>query len=487
MTLCQCLKENKKQCTRESSEKSGHNPKFCWQHQNCANTISLETHLIIKPKTPIKSSQSEKMQIPSTKDPSQKSIAKPSLEIPTCYLYSVKVDRTSEILGSDVLYGVSHIMDKLAKCNVNKAIIDNFTEDIIKLTKNQEQLILEIRELIHKGDISGKEILEWLKFIEPYIITPQFHESDLDKYANMIKKHVENIKIFAQIENESNYKKIAQEMIFIIDQTVNNPNYLINSIGLLHLLWHILPDQQFKIRKEIELFLKKYSKITLGTLKLLQTQYDNDATQFAKKTKVSPDKLNIIIPKGTFLYKGVKKTKINRLKDMNDYFWLAFDLTTANTYMVPYNEYSSRLKRLCENLGYIGIYRTKNDLTLLNLSNIENVKKIKSQIQDVYLWAIFKKAFKIVGDGAGHETIKRESVSGDDLLIAKWLCSNGYDGYATDLLQSFHSEVMLFHSEVMLCHPKNHIEYLNYYDVKDLDYHYCKDPYIKYDTDLTHM
>ena len=37
---CQCLKANKKQCTRHASTKQGDNPNFCWQHQNCQTPIS---------------------------------------------------------------------------------------------------------------------------------------------------------------------------------------------------------------------------------------------------------------------------------------------------------------------------------------------------------------------------------------------------------------------------------------------------------------
>ena len=35
MAICQCLKSDRKPCTRETSQKSNHDPRFCWQHQNC--------------------------------------------------------------------------------------------------------------------------------------------------------------------------------------------------------------------------------------------------------------------------------------------------------------------------------------------------------------------------------------------------------------------------------------------------------------------
>lgn len=37
MAICQCIKANGQQCTREVSTKIGTNHNFCWQHQNCIN------------------------------------------------------------------------------------------------------------------------------------------------------------------------------------------------------------------------------------------------------------------------------------------------------------------------------------------------------------------------------------------------------------------------------------------------------------------
>src|SRR5437868_6679720 len=38
MVQCQYIKSDGKQCDRQASQKSGHNPQFCWQHNNLKHT-----------------------------------------------------------------------------------------------------------------------------------------------------------------------------------------------------------------------------------------------------------------------------------------------------------------------------------------------------------------------------------------------------------------------------------------------------------------
>lgn len=46
---CQCLKTDGKPCTRDGSKKSGDNPLFCWQHQNCKSKITTPTQRVQPP------------------------------------------------------------------------------------------------------------------------------------------------------------------------------------------------------------------------------------------------------------------------------------------------------------------------------------------------------------------------------------------------------------------------------------------------------
>lgn len=39
MNRCHCLVSERKQCTREPSRKPGDDPRFCWQHQKCADMV----------------------------------------------------------------------------------------------------------------------------------------------------------------------------------------------------------------------------------------------------------------------------------------------------------------------------------------------------------------------------------------------------------------------------------------------------------------
>lgn len=65
MTKCQCIKANGQKCERDASTKSGENPKFCWQHQNCQKINSTEQKLPEKNKIEIKEKK-----IPENKAPS---------------------------------------------------------------------------------------------------------------------------------------------------------------------------------------------------------------------------------------------------------------------------------------------------------------------------------------------------------------------------------------------------------------------------------
>ena len=63
MTKCQCLKADGKQCTRDGSTKSGHNPFYCWQHQSCK---SAGAGVVMAPPRPApkKPSEEKKSSLP---------------------------------------------------------------------------------------------------------------------------------------------------------------------------------------------------------------------------------------------------------------------------------------------------------------------------------------------------------------------------------------------------------------------------------------
>ena len=44
MSQCLCLKDNGKQCKRNASTQSNHNPQFCWQHQRCQKILTTPSH-----------------------------------------------------------------------------------------------------------------------------------------------------------------------------------------------------------------------------------------------------------------------------------------------------------------------------------------------------------------------------------------------------------------------------------------------------------
>lgn len=85
MTLCNCLKTDGKQCTRDASTKKGDNPLFCWQHQKCKTTISMITSHEPEPLKKKRITE-ETIKKPEPKEPVKKkqvgeeTIRKPKLE-----------------------------------------------------------------------------------------------------------------------------------------------------------------------------------------------------------------------------------------------------------------------------------------------------------------------------------------------------------------------------------------------------------------------
>ena len=68
MVRCQCLKIDGMQCSRDGSSKTGQNPNYCYQHQNCKLNITQK-----KPaKIPLKKKPTQSKQPVQKKIPVQK-------------------------------------------------------------------------------------------------------------------------------------------------------------------------------------------------------------------------------------------------------------------------------------------------------------------------------------------------------------------------------------------------------------------------------
>ena len=121
----------------------------------------------------------------------------------------------------------------------------------------------------------------------------------------------------------------------------------------------------------------------------------------------------------------------NREKSSNNIVFFGLDVLSVETY------------------GMVLRFETTKPIRLLALDNLENMKllyeksplKIQSILENNYGYS---------------KTNIRDSVSIKDKELSKYLCENGFDGYA--ILSKMKTDAEgIFHSEVMICNPSTTI------------------------------
>ncbi len=377
----------------------------------------------------------------------------PKVTIPTCHVNLIVTD-SAYPYESDMLYGFSQISQNLINCRIDSQIIAKFNVEKQHILDEQMLLLSECHKLIKSNPvIYGTKIIEWVDFLK-FLRSPEINLKEFRKYMKKINP------LIAQLQTT---RKTTPTLAAKLMNNIIEENLLTNGhTGLLHLLRYIGNKSHAQaIDKNLEdaLELKKYY------LNLLHDTYVNQSPEFAKKT-INPKAEMLTIKGGSLLYKGVQMAKKQRLTAFEDQFWVAFDLLVSLPYISPENQDLENLKELCEQLGVIGVYQLKHDLTLCNLSQIVTIKTLRQKPNKP---ASFDQAF-IITTTNGIEKLERNSQEGTDQEIAKWLCQLGYDGYVSDAIGHFHPEMML-------CHPKEHLTYLGQYNANEIGLHYCHPDY----------
>ena len=99
-----------------------------------------------------------------------------------------------------------------------------------------------------------------------------------------------------------------------------------------------------------------------------------------------------------------------------------------------------------EQYGVVFEIKTTQEYKLLALDNEETTETLYTTIKD-------REIKKILEQNYGYTTKIRISVSKNDKKLSDYLCSQGYDGYATDQMETEMGGK--FHREIMLCHPQS--------------------------------
>jgi len=138
-----------------------------------------------------------------------------------------------------------------------------------------------------------------------------------------------------------------------------------------------------------------------------------------------------VIKKGTKIYRGDNRMYLGEktweeIKSRPTFFALCKDVA-ENEYGVTYE------------------FITDNKYHLLALDHKETVSKLLLNINDIKIRKIIELHYGIKST--------RNSNLGDDILLTNYLCSMGYEGYATkEMNTDFRGKC---HAEIMICDPKN--------------------------------
>lgn len=138
-----------------------------------------------------------------------------------------------------------------------------------------------------------------------------------------------------------------------------------------------------------------------------------------------------IIPKGTTLYRG----------DSNFTDATHPDLLKGDfKFFTPDAEYADKY-------GIVFEFRTNKELQLVALDDISKdfFTSAPEEIQD------------ILEDNYGYRTHKRDSVEEKDYKISKYICQEGYQGYAADTMESKGFDDDL-DAELIICNAAQHLE-----------------------------
>ena len=196
----------------------------------------------------------------------------------------------------------------------------------------------------------------------------------------------------------------------------------------------------------------------------------------AKKPNTSIDTWEYItLPKNTLLYRGTKTIpeKINRAT------YYTTNINTANNYLPS------------TKIGYLNIYKCKEDLKLFKFDSLDNVnkllrdtftdkkilippKKLRSGIilPGKSLYDIIREMFSGLSWAVAPEedkplqlsVLKRYSLLANDIVFSNWLCNNNFNGYDAKLMkQKFGVD---FSEETMICKPNDDLIVLEHIQIR---------------------
>ena len=204
----------------------------------------------------------------------------------------------------------------------------------------------------------------------------------------------------------------------------------------------------------------------------------------------SEDNPNILIlPKdfrfqrGTTFKRGEPDRRNNVYDDFNDthkkfaHFATSIMTTLDYTTIKEDEDTAVTSQQYCDTIGEIQVFKTRHDLRLLNLSNVQNVKYLRVKLAEMGAPQEVIDAFEngwIISKKDGVEKLKRNSGYTGDYLVVNWLCENGFNGYLA-------THISRFHDEIMICDPSKNLKYMLKHTSEDFNIPICEEPYNEFE------
>ena len=299
-------------------------------------------------------------------------------------------------------------------------------------------------------DFNHKEMRDKYEFIDVW--TDVQLKRFIKRYPDIILTGSEDRDELIQIAKGLKIKYPEYEKIDVISKIINNNTQIINDFSL----------------KVVALI--KYIYISYIPMETILQSEDPNILILPKDFRLQ---------RGSTFKRGEPDRRNNVYDEFNDshkksaYFATSI-MTTLNYITIKEDDESTiTSQQYCDTIGEIHVFKTRHDLRLLNLSNVQNVKYLRAKLLEMGAPQKVLDAFEegwIISELDGVEKLSRSSEYTRDYLVVNWLCENGFNGYLA-------THVSRFHDEIMICDPSKNLKYMLKHTTNDLNIPICEKPY----------
>lgn len=364
------------------------------------------------------------------------------------------------------------------------SIVLNSYSNLIDICKNSSDFN---DEYIQKLKIHQKELVDMVNEVYNLILFvlqkyPKTIKRDLVKSIQSADKLVDYV--MTPIINETAkpiIKNLALEFDYIVyneksdDAVIDNLAQLIRNIlnyedttlfnGIMLWLSTVFTGDWSDVFGPIQEYIQHYHSVIQSDLdkirKFFNIKFD--------KLMSNDEEPEITLTQDMVFYKGVKYNKRDRLNQSEKHYFLSPNLVLAFSYAQMRENDENTIDKMdlrehCQKLGYIGVFNARKPLKLLNIGNFTMMKELYSLAADnETVEEALENSYFL---SKKKKTIDRDSDYSNDIIVSKFICSLGYDGYYGPLLDNgFPPEIMVCSSDDMVLNDiissKQLIKYCN--------------------------